>query len=239
MGSNMKLADMTYVEVKQYLNTNDKLILPIGTCEQHGAHLPLSQDILAVEYFAGILSQNTNTVMAPTVNYGVNLPCDKLMSGTATLSPGLLREIILSVTKWWKAQGFKHFILLTFHGDPYHLEALSNLGNDIALIEPYEIDYSDILKKQSAMRHACEAETSVALYLYPEKVKMDLIRENDIPFCIFEDYLFHRKEAEPENYVGNLGFPSAATAEKGRRLVERMTDKMMADYSALGFDRCK
>jgi creatinine amidohydrolase/Fe(II)-dependent formamide hydrolase-like protein len=65
---------------------------------------------------------------------------------------------------------------------------------------------------------------------------MDCVREHDIPYSIFEDYLFHRKTDEPEGYVGNLGFPSAASAEKGKILVERMMAKMMADYHRLGFD---
>lgn len=47
-----------------------------------------------------------------------------------------------------------------------------------------------ILEKQSSVWHACEAETSVALALYPEKVKMESVREHDIPFAEFRKYLF-------------------------------------------------
>lgn len=232
----MFMADMTFNEVSEHLKTDSTLIVPVGTCEQHGYHLPLNNDILAVEFFAGILSQKTGHLIAPTVNYGVNLPCDMLMTGTATLTCGLLREIIVSLTGWWRAQGFSRFILLTFHGDPFHIEALSNIGTDVYLIEPYEIEYSDILEKQSTMRHACEAETSVALYLYPQKVRMNCVREHDIPYSIFEECLFHRNCTEPEGYVGNLGFPSAASAEKGKMLVERMIAKMMKDYHRLGME---
>lgn len=232
----MKMAEMTFAEVTDYLKTKDTLIIPVGTCEQHGYHLPLNNDILGIEYFADVLSQKTGTLIAPTINYGVNLPCDRILAGTATLTAELLRGIVLSITDWWRSQGFKHFILLTFHGDPFHLEALSNLDKGIFLIEPYEIEYSDVLERQSTMRHACEAETSIALYLYPQKVKMPLVREHDVPYSVFKDYLFHRIESQPDSYVGNLGFPSAASAEKGRILVNRMIEKMLADYSNLGLD---
>jgi len=98
------------------------------------------------------------------------------------------------------------------------------------LIELGEIDYTDILEKQDTIRHSCEAETSVGLYLYPEKVRMDQIKECDIPFEQFREYLFHENTNQPENYVGCLGFPSYATREKGKEIVKRMVDQMMTDY---------
>ena len=232
----MKMADLTFAEVREYLESNNTLIIPIGTCEQHGYHLPLNNDILSAEYFADVLSQKTGCLIAPTINYGVNLPCDKRLSGTTTLTAELLRGIITSTTVWWRAQGFNHFILLTFHGDPFHLEALSDVGEDIFLIEPFEIEYADVLEKQSTIRHACEAETSIALYLYPQRVRMSSLREHDVPYTIFEDYLFHRIESEPDGYVGNLGFPSSASPDKGEILVERMTEKMLDDYNKLPFN---
>ncbi len=231
----MKMADMTFDEVKTHLQNNNVLIIPAGTCEQHGYHLPLNNDILVVEYFADILSKRTGCLIAPTVNYGVNLPCDRLLPGTTSLTGELLSGTILSITDWWRSQGFQNFVILTFHGDPFHLEALSNLGRDIFLLEPYEIEYSDVLENQTTMRHACEAETSIALYLYPERVKMSCIREQDVPYSVFEDYLFHRVQAAPNGYVGCLGFPSSATAEKGKLLTERMIDKMVTDYLNLDF----
>jgi len=235
----MLLADMTYIEVERYLENNNGIIIPIGTCEQHGAHLPLNNDILGVEYFAKVMSEKTGLLVAPTVNYGVNLPCDKSMFGTTSINAEILSGIILSITDWWRSQGFRRFFILTFHGDPFHIKALSNLSNDIFLIEPWEIEYGDVLEKQATMKHACEAETSVALYLYPGKVRMNLIKEHDIPYEVFEDYLFHRNEGKPDNYVGNLGFPSSATADKGEILVKRMIEKMMSDYIALETESSK
>ena len=229
----MLLADMTYDDVESYLNSNNGLIIPVGTCEQHGSHLPLNNDILCVEYFARVLAEKTRLLIAPTINYGVNLPCDRVMFGTTSINAEILRSMILSITDWWRSQGFGQFVLLTFHGDPFHINALSNLSNDTFLIEPWEIEYRDILERQETMKHACEAETSVALYLYPEKVKMSLVKEYDIHYEVFEDYLYHRKNDKPDGYVGNLGFPSAATISKGEILVKRMIEKMMSDYVAL------
>lgn len=64
-------------------------------------------------------------------------------------------------------------------------------------------------------------------------MRKDRIREHDVPYPQFEPYLYHRIEGQPEGYVGSLGFPSAATAEKGKILVERMMEKTLGDYRQL------
>jgi creatinine amidohydrolase len=227
----LHLGDLSWDEAREYIEKGSQtLIIPVGTCEQHGFHLPLNNDILVSEYLAAILSEKTGAMIAPTINYGVNLPCDITLSGTAAVTPEILRETLVSLTRWWREQGIRLFVLLTYHGDPFHLEALDNIDKDIALLEPYEIEYSDILERQSTIRHACEAETSLALYLYPQKVRVKKIKEHDVPFPEFKPYLFHDLTDKPEGYVGALGYPSAATAEKGELIAGRMIEKMLEEY---------
>lgn len=226
----MRLADKTYEEVREYLKINRNLIIPVGTCEQHGPHLPLDNDILCAEYLAEELSKATGCLVAPTINYGVNLPCDKSFAGTTSISKETLRRLVTEIIDWWQSQGFEQFFILGFHGDPFHIEALSDISENVHLIEPYEIDYTDILDKQATMRHACEAETSVALYLYPEKVRINAMKEKDIVFVDFREYLFHEKSDSPDGYIGCLGYPKSATADKGKIIVERMIEKAKSEY---------
>lgn len=226
----MRLAELTWAEARDYCQKNKNLIIPVGTCEQHGAHLPLDNDVLVAQWLADELSRRSGALVAPPLSYGVNLPLDAAMTGTAGVTPELLRDTAASVIQCWRRQGFERFFLLNYHGDPFHLEALSRVAADAILLEPFEIEYGDVLEKQDTVRHACEGETSVALYLYPEKVRLDALQEHDVPYPQFEPYLYHRKAGQPAGYVGCLGYPSAATAEKGRILVERMMEKTMAEY---------
>lgn len=182
---------------------------------------------------ADYLSEQKGIITAPTINYGINLPCDKYMYGTTSLKPDILKSMLLSLLEWWEFQGFKKFYIVTFHGDPFHVETLSNIKENVFLMEPWEIEYGDILEKQQTMKHACEAETSIALYLYPEKVKVDKIEEYDIPIEKFITYLQHERNDKIENYVGCLGFPSNATKEKGEIIVSRMKDLILKQY-----DKC-
>lgn len=69
----MKLEELTWKEVEEYLKTDKRLIVPIGTCEQHGLHLPLNTDTLVADKLAEYLSQETGILVSPTLNYGINL----------------------------------------------------------------------------------------------------------------------------------------------------------------------
>ena len=60
---------------------------------------------------------------------------------------------------------------------------------------------------------------------------MESVREHDIQFEDFKKYLFHEESSLPEGYVGNLGYPSYATKEKGRIIVNRMVDSMINECS--------
>lgn len=229
----MYLSELTYKEAQDHIQTNPMLIIPVGTLEQHGPHLPLNSDMLQADYFAQILSEKTGCLIAPALHYGVNLPLDRGFTGTAGISKETLCTMIRELTVWWRAQGFTHFFLVNNHGDPFHEEALEQAGEDVYVLKPYEIDYSDILEKQETVRHACEGESSEILYLHPDRVRQEQIEDRDIPFPQFKDYLFHEKDTPPAGYNGSLGFPSHATAEKGRRIVERGVQAMLEQFYAI------
>jgi len=224
----MRLDSLTFHECEKYLEDGPSgLIIPIGTCEQHGYHLPLHFDTFVAEYFAEYLSAETHMLIAPTVNYGVNLPCDMHMAGTASIPEGVLRGQLASIIDWWRAQGFSRFVIVTYHGDSHHLDAMRDLGRDTLLLDLGEVEYADILEKQTSIRHACEAETSVALCLCPGRVRLDEIREHDIPHEAFKAYLSHESKDKPEGYAGCLGWPSYASEEKGRVIVDRMKNRAL------------
>jgi creatinine amidohydrolase/Fe(II)-dependent formamide hydrolase-like protein len=135
----------------------------------------------------------------------------------------LLKNFLGSVLEWWKGQGFERFYLLSAHGDPHHIEALESLDpHTVKVLELYEYDMTGILEKQPGAKHAGEAETSVMMYLYPEKVRRAEIQDFETPFEEFEPYLLHEKTGAIKGSPGNQGYPSWASADKGRRLFSRM-----------------
>ena len=244
----MRLSEMSWKDVADYLETRRSLIIPVGTCEQHGLHLPLATDTLIAEAFAARISEETGVAVAPTVGYGVNLPCDRFVAGTAGFSPEVLRAFVTDLLEDWERQGFRQFFVVTAHGcatDGHsfaHHEALKQgvlpllaeppCGDGLceaSILFPYWTDIGDILTGQDGVEHACEAETSLMLFLHPDLVRMDLAADGG------EDG-DQRFEAFPEGvgtdfpapgWNGAEGRPSAATAEKGRLILERCLNPMV------------
>ena len=64
------------------------------------------------------------------------------------------------------------------------------------------------------------------LYLYPEMVDMSIAMDFDIPIDNFMPYLEHKKDKPIEGYVGNVGYSTLATKEKGKIIYERMLENL-------------
>jgi creatinine amidohydrolase len=225
----MKLEELTWKEIEEYLKSNRRLIVAIGTCEQHGPHLPLNTDTLVADKLAEYLSQETGILVGPTLNYGINLPCDRRYAGTCSTTKELLSGFLGSVFEWWKEQGFERFFLLSAHGDPCHIGALAAIDPGmVKVLELYDYDMTSVLEKQQGAKHACEAETSVMMHLYPEKVRRTKIQDFEMPFGEFEPYLLHEKTEAIAESPGNQGYPSYASVEKGRILFSLMKKHALA-----------
>ncbi len=223
----MKLNMLKYTEIRKYLENKDSLLIPIGTCEQHGQHLPLCTDTIVAERMCDEISEKYGILVAPTVNYGVNLPLDnKIMTGTTGVTYEILKETLKSITKYWKMQGFKHFFAVSCHGDIFHIKALNDSDDNVEVVETYEIEQKDLLEKQVCTRHACESETSVMLYLYPELVDMNVVKDFDISMDKFMPYLEHKIDTQIDGYIGNVGYSTLATKEKGKIIYERMMQNL-------------
>lgn len=219
----MKLNLLKYTEIRKYLEKNDSLLIPIGTCEQHGLHLPLCTDTIIAERICDEISEKYGILVAPTVNYGVNLPFDnKIMTGTTGITYELLKETLDNITMYWKMQGFIHFFAISCHGDIFHIKALEDCKENLNVVETYDVEQKDLLEKQEFTRHACESETSVMLYLYPEMCDMSVAKDFDISNEEFMPYLEHKKDQSIDNYIGNVGYSTYATKEKGKVIYDRM-----------------
>lgn len=223
----MKLNMLKYPEIREYLKKNDSLLIPIGTCEQHGPHLPLCTDTIVAERMCDEISNKYGILVAPTINYGVNLPLDnKIMTGTTGITSDILKETLKCITEYWKMQGFKHFFVVSCHGDIFHIKALNDASDSVEVIETYEVEQKDLLEKQICTRHACESETSVMLYLYPELVDMSVAKDFDISNDTFMPYLEHKKDAPIDGYIGNVGYSTFASREKGKIIYKRMIENL-------------
>ena len=219
------LDEMSWIDVAAHMARDTRLIVPVGALEQHGPHLPLGANILITRRIAATLAREFDVLRAPTFNYGVNVPTERAYAGTASIARKTLHRAFNELLHSWEAHGVTEFIVLTGHRHEPHLEALATLVTArarVRVVHLWDVPIDDLLDLQSGAEHGGEAETSMMLFLYPELVRMDRVRDFPMTAAQVRKYLRGRLPVPPPGGAGVVGFPSAASAEKGERIFQRM-----------------
>jgi creatinine amidohydrolase len=223
-----RLKELRPNEVARMIEREPRLILPVGSCNQHGPHLPLSCDTIIVERLASDLSAEFDVLLAPTVEYGVNVESERGFAGNASMRKKTLHRMLNDLVDTWEATGIREFILLTAHEQDPHLEAMSTVITKearVRVIDMFGVYFGDLLEGQAEPMHGDEVDTSLLLYIAPELVKMDEA----------QDYMMSREELRryrrgsfriPGASAGSIGRPSLATAAKGQAMYERIYSRI-------------
>jgi creatinine amidohydrolase len=110
----MKVKEMNWMQVEDYLRRDDRSVLPVGSTEQH-AQLSLMVDCILSERVAADAAEPLGVPVFPPVNYGIT-PYFRAFPGTVSLRMetflGLMRDILASLTE----QGFKRIVIVNGHG---------------------------------------------------------------------------------------------------------------------------
>jgi creatinine amidohydrolase len=219
------LDELSWIDVAAHLAADPRLIIPVGALEQHGPHLPLGTNVLLARRVALDLSEEFGVLRAPTLYYGVNVPGERAYAGTASLDQKTLHRAMNELLDAWEAHGITEFICVTAHRHEPHLDALATLITARArlrVVSIWDVPIADLLEAQPGPLHACEAETSVMLHLYPDMVRMERARDFVLPDVDFERYMQGRLPVPPPGGAGVVGRPTCASAEKGERIYARV-----------------
>lgn len=228
----MLAGDATWKQVEEYLKSRNDIIIPIGSTEEHGHHLPLLTDAIIAWEIAKELSKRLGILVMPPINYGI---CRHTAPypGTTSVEFESMRGFVGDLLDDLYGKGFRAFYLLTGHAGSVHKVALREAGRALAakgaevyLIDPYGIPIADLLESGALASqfpgHADEAETSLMLYLRPELVDMKK-SVDDLPRL----EMFEVAVEERPTKSGVFGKPSLASREKGERIFKRMVDEIV------------
>lgn len=211
-------------------------ILPIGCLEPHAHHLPTGNDGLIAHRWALMVAEQEPVVVLPPLFYAYVKP-GRHLPGTVSLDTGVLLAFLENVCDEVARNGFKKILLLNCHGGNSAIldvfrQHLSDQGKDYAVYLPPIFLMEDVIqeiRETADWGHACEIETSLSLYLFPEWCSMERVPDG---------YFSSRKDFDigpartpvdwyvsyPETYIGDA---RKASAEKGRRMTEMQVQRLV------------
>lgn len=212
---------MSEFDFRAALKKTRRAIIPVGSLEQHGSHLPVSTDSLIAEYVARSAAERVGAFVLPVISYGVSFehkPMFNVSLRNSTLS-ALICDACVSLAE----NKIKEIIILNgHHGNMRALQQVAKKlrGKMPAGIRAHTLHYWRMMKGE--FDHAGEVETSLVLAIAPELVRMDRAEPNSKKLPKAYD------ASAPGSFpkiTGNgvWGDPRKATAAKGEKLIEEIT----------------
>jgi creatinine amidohydrolase len=220
-----RLRELSPGRIAAAIAEDPRLIVPIGTTEAHGPHLPLGCDAIIVERLADDLSAEFGVLRAPAIEYGVNAETPHPSPGNGSVRKKTLHALLNDLLASWEATGIREFILLTAHAHEAHQEALATVITAearVRVVDIFAMHFEDLLTGQAEALHGDEVDTSLLLYLAPDLVNMRLAQDYSLSP---DEQRRHRRGYGPSNHVP-VGRPTLASAETGRALYTRIRERV-------------
>lgn len=236
------LGDLTWMQAEKILGPDAVVVIPLGAeAKEHGPHLRLDNDYQIARYFTRRVLAAADVVVAPTLNYSF-YPAFLEYPGSTSLRLETARDTVVDVARSLAGYGVRRFYVLnTGVSTKRPLAAAA----DLLAKEGILLRYTDIgtagaavekqISKQARGSHADEIETSMMLYIVPNRVDMRLaVRDDnvDVPGPLTRD----PKGKGLYSPSGIWGDATLATRAKGKIVVEARMQAILADLRAVKTD---
>jgi len=165
------LPHMTWVEVEQALTHTDAVIIPLGSTEQHGRHLPLGTDSFEAVETAKLIAQKADVLVAPVVLAGLSSH-HMGFPGTITLMPETFEAVVYETAQSLIRHGFRKILIFNGHGgNAVSVAAIIQKINQTTSATAFDLGKIEVPRKEPLYPpivwdvHAGVEETSMMLYL--------------------------------------------------------------------------
>jgi creatinine amidohydrolase/Fe(II)-dependent formamide hydrolase-like protein/7-cyano-7-deazaguanine synthase in queuosine biosynthesis len=236
------LGELTWPEAQNRLKGVDVALLPVGSIEQHGPHLPLDTDAFDAEYLALKVAETCSDpkpFVLPLIPYGVSYHHQDF-AGTLSVSPESLAQLVYDIGMSAAQHGIVKLVIINGHGgnSPALNFAAQMINRDTHMftcVDTGESSDPDIhaLAETPNDVHAGEIETSTSMAVRPRLVKLDAARKFIPQFS--SRYLNFTSKRRVNWYThtarispdGVLGDPTKASREKGERIWKLMIENLV------------
>ena len=248
---------LTWAEINEAVALKKMVVLPIGTIQQHGPHLPVDADMLIVTTLAlaAAAQRPARVLVAPTLPYSYSLE-GMDFPGTVSVAARTFMDLCVSLVKSFAYHGFDHILLLNgsrlndnlveLVGRQINLETEALCGSTtwptLLTVNPgFNATWRESAFPGST--HADELETSLYLAIDEVSVRMDQAKDHTPRYqpanlggnFVFEDHfgggaVYVPSWTSAQSPDGVIGEPSKASTEKGQRILAEAVTNLVAVY---------
>jgi creatinine amidohydrolase len=246
------LAELTWMEARDFLARRPVGLLPIGAIEAHGPHLPLDTDVIiatatASRAFDRLAAVGTPALILPPVNYSVSF-VGTSFAGTTPVDADPFEAYLTSLLVQHVRQGYRAIVCCNAHLEPAHVERVAKASRAVTeqsstpvlfpdqRLDPYVNHLSDEFR--AGARHAGGYETSIVMAAKPDAVRMELLSGLepvwiDLPARLREGA---QTFAAAGATLGYFGEPATSTVEEGERMLDALAEIVMIVLRDAGVD---
>jgi creatinine amidohydrolase/Fe(II)-dependent formamide hydrolase-like protein len=236
------LGELTWPEAERRFKEVDVALLPVGSIEQHGPHLPLDTDAFDADYLARHVAEacrEPRPLVLPLIPYGVAYHHEDF-SGTISISPDTLSRMVYEIGMSAARHGILKLVIINGHGGNspslhFAAQMINRDAHIFTCVDTGESSDTDInaMAETANDVHAGEIETSTSLAVRPDLVRLEAARKS-IPSFSSRYLNFSSKRGvgwyahtSRLSATGVLGDPTKATAEKGKQMWHLMIKNLV------------
>ncbi len=235
----MYLADEAWPDLESYFESESLALVPLGSTEQHGPHLPGGTDHIIAESFARAAAAETGYLCTPTINVGVS-PHHRQFHGTMWADAPAFRDYVESITRNLAYHGIDRVIFVNAHGgNVEHLREVGRRVRDDGTMYAIEWMWDESITErinevfEAPGPHGGPKETSLIQHLAGELVHEDRIEAardgglTEFDECTISKYgatTFYDAIETTDN--GVFGDQTDASAAVGEELFEAALEKL-------------
>lgn len=228
----MIVRDLVNTDILKLTKKKSAAVIPVGSIEQHGPHLPVSTDSDIISYISRQVSDKNGFLLLPTIQYGVSFehhPFFNMSISTHTLQK-ILVELCISLSK----NGINTVIILNgHHGNQNALRKLQDKVSKIGGIKQRIFVYSYWHFMKRKFDHAGFVETSIMLEI-SDKVLMNKAKKGLIPDNLTKKKLNQLNKKANKSFIsvtknGVWGDPTLATAKDGKVILREIITNIVKE----------
>lgn len=235
--------NQTWKEVREAMTRGVVVILPVGSTEAHGPHLPLATDVIISEEMSlraadKLTAQGIETMVLPAISYSVT-DFSNDFAGTISIRKETAAAVIRDICDSLYKQGARLIAIANSHLEPEHIASINGAiekvreetGRPVAFPDKRRRRWAATLSEEFRRGdcHAGSYETSLVMAARPELVRDEIRRQLErVPISIAEKIREGaRTFTEAGGAEGYFGDPRAASREEGEAMYEALSDMIV------------